>query len=194
MLHGLTQITRTGPFGSDTVLLKQIKTQLVWKKRQYPPWNLKRKPVPLIMKAEVFLLKHYWLSFNVTDAKIETKECYKCQLLMILISAVPHWNYREKTNTCTLGKKKKISRWRKVWTKSVFRHYARVFRRARRIDALLLFEHLQWQWITPVDPPWFYLYLTGCCRETSQHCRQPISSVTCCTLPRNFFWKFTPYC
>lgn len=57
-----------------------------------------------------------------------------------------------------------------------------VFRRTCRINALWLFEHLQWQWITPVDPLWSHLQYTSVAaaekpRSTADNLSQPLCAV-----------------
>lgn len=107
------------------------------------------------------------------EIKMEAKEQYKCRLF---VSAVPHAN------------DKHLRTWREDFfmVKGLDKDrdqaqpwLACVFRRACRVDALWMFEHLQWQWITPVDPLWFHLHLSGCCRKSTAD----NLSLTSCAVP-----------
>lgn len=187
MYHSLPQIRRSRTLGDGSVLLRWVRkkrkhaicSQQVWIKDS----NTRGTSRCLWLCRHVFRVRHcritYLTSLPVERLSISWRRINSYWILCHI----------ETTGNAALG------------IASVFRHHlgSPVFSGEHRIDVRWLFEHLQWQWITPVAPLWFHLYLNNCCRETSQCCSQPLRPfvlysptsllLQVCSLALNELWK-----
>lgn len=94
------------------------------------------------------------------DSSKRTKKCFLLPLCLVGAAGRKEHLHARAEDFCT------VKGLDKEWTGArpglpVF------FRRACGAAALWMFEHLQWQWITPAGPLWFHLHLGSCCRKST---------------------------